>query len=86
MMLQGFAHCAPLGGQFVCLGSIIANYNNIQLLWETAVSGASDTEMKARFHGIDSQMHTFKFQFCISLSEMILRHTDKLRVAKYVHM
>ena len=35
-------------------------------------------EMKARILGIDSQMQTFKFYFCISLSEMILLPTDKL--------
>ena len=64
------------------LASIIANYN-IQLLWETAVSKTCDTEMKARIRGIASQMQTFKF-FCISLSEMILRHTDKLPYSSQV--
>ena len=62
------------------LASVLANYSNIQLLWETAVSGACDTEMKARIRGVDSQMQTFKFYFCISLSEVILWHIDKLRV------
>ena len=38
----------------------------------------SDTEMKARIQGVDSQMQTFRFLFCINLSEMILRHTDRL--------
>ena len=68
-------------GWTVCaesLASIITNYSMIQLLWETAVSGTCDTEMKARIRGVDSQMQTFKFYFCISLSEVILRHTDKL--------
>ena len=60
------------------LASIMANYSCIQLLWETAVNGACDMEMKARIRGVDSQMQTFKFFFCITLSEMILRHTDKL--------
>ena len=31
--------------------------------------------MKARIHGVDSQMQTFRFFFCLLL---ILRHTDKL--------
>ena len=60
------------------LASIITNYSYIQLLWETAVNGACDTEMKARIHGVDSQMQTFKLFFCITLSEVILRHTDRL--------
>ena len=60
------------------LASIIANYDNIQLLWETAVQATSDTEMKARIQGVGSQMKNFKFLFCLTLSEMILRHTDKL--------
>ena len=38
----------------------------------------SDTEMKARIHGVASQMQSYTFLFCLLLSEMILRHTDKL--------
>lgn len=60
------------------LASIIANYENIQLLWESAVRSTSDTEMKARIQGVGSQMQTFKYFFCLYLSELILRHTDKL--------
>ena len=60
------------------LASVIANYNNIQELWEIALHSSSDSEMKARIHGVGSQMQTFRFFFCLMLSEMILRHTDKL--------
>eukprot|EP00731_Ephydatia_muelleri_P015790 Em0009g214a len=60
------------------LHSILANYEHILLLWETGVHEASDTEMKARIRGVWSQMQSFNFLFCIVLSEMILRHTDKL--------
>ena len=60
------------------LASVIANYNNIQELWDSALRSSSDSEMKARIHGVDSQMQTFRFFFCLLLSEMILRHTDKL--------
>ena len=60
------------------LSSIAANYNNIQSLWEVAVSSASNTEMKARIQGVQSQMKTFKFLFNLILSELILWHTDKL--------
>ena len=34
--------------------------------------------MKARIRGIASQMESFRFLFGLILSEMILRHTDKL--------
>ena len=34
--------------------------------------------MKARIQGISSQMTTFPFLFNLLLSEIILRHTDKL--------
>ena len=63
------------------LASIVANYanyENIQLLWDTAVCATSDTEMKARIHGVASPMQSYRFLFCLLLSEMILRHTDKL--------
>ena len=33
------------------LASVVANYENIQLLWETAVRATSDTEMKAKDSG-----------------------------------
>ena len=38
----------------------------------------SNTEMKARIRGVWSQMQSFNFLFFIVLSEMVLRHTDKL--------
>lgn len=60
------------------LASTTANYDNIHLLWETFAHASSDTEMKARIHGVESQMRTFWFFFCLMLSEMILHHTDKL--------
>ena len=50
----------------------------MQELWETALNEISDTETKARIQGIQSQMQCFKFMFCLVLTEMILRHTDKL--------
>ena len=60
------------------LASIIANYGELQCLWDRALLSISDTEMKARIRGIDSQMNNFRFLFGLLLSEMILRHTDKL--------
>ena len=60
------------------LASIIANYKELQQLWEEALMATSDTEMKARIQGISSQMETFRFLFGLLLSEMILRPTDML--------
>ena len=60
------------------LAIIIANYDSIQLLWETAVHATSDTKLKARIHGVGSQMQSFQFLFGLVLSEVILRHTVKL--------
>ena len=60
------------------LASIIDNYTELQSLWERALLNTSDTEMKARIRGIASQMESFRFLFGLLLSEMILRHTDKL--------
>jgi len=60
------------------LKSIVANYSNIQSLWEEALECTSQTEMKARIQGVSSQMEAFKFYFSLLLAEMILRHTDNL--------
>ena len=60
------------------LARIISNYKDLLLLWETALATTSQTEMKARIHGVASQMQTFKFLFGILLAERILQHTDKL--------
>ena len=56
----------------------MANCKGLQQLWEEAPSALSNTAMKARIQGIASQMRTFQFLFSLNLSEMILRHTDKL--------
>ncbi len=60
------------------LASILDNYKNIQILWERACDSGTNSEMKARIRGVESQMKTFKFYFSIVLSEMIFQHTDKL--------
>lgn len=49
------------------LASIIANYDNIKLLWETALHATSASEMKARIHRMESQMQSFKFLFGLVL-------------------
>ena len=46
--------------------------------WDEALKCTSDTEVKVRIQGVSSQMDTFQFLFNLLLSELILRHTDKL--------
>jgi len=58
------------------LSSILVNYDSMQELWEAALHERSDTEKNARIPGIQSQMHCFKFLFCLVQTEMNLRHTD----------
>ena len=41
------------------LASIIANYESIQSLWEVTIPAASDTEIKAKFRGVSSQIQSF---------------------------
>ena len=48
------------------LASVIANYN-FQELWEMGLQSSLDSEMKARIHGVDSQMQTFCFFYCLLL-------------------
>ena len=59
------------------LQSIVDNYNVLTDLWLDSLSEVKDTEMKARIHGVASQMKNFDF-FGVSLSELILRHSDNL--------
>ena len=64
MMLQVFTQYALIYRWTVhdeSLASVITNYSNIQLFWETAVSGACDTELKTWICSVDSQMQTLSF-------------------------
>ena len=45
------------------LASIIANYTELQCLWDRALLSTSDTDMKARIRGVASEMETFRFLF-----------------------
>jgi len=60
------------------IASILANCKNIQDLWDEALEGSLNSEMKARIQGVSSQMETFQFLFGILLAEMVFRHTDNL--------
>ena len=60
------------------LANIVANYESIQQLWESSAAATNNTELTARILGIKTQMTTFKHFFGFVLSEVVLRHTDKL--------
>ena len=52
------------------LGSIISNYEVLQLTCEESVDVCNDTEVKARIHGVSAQMKTFDYLYGVILSEM----------------
>ena len=60
------------------LRSIVDNYDVLTDLWLDSLSEVKDTEMKACIHGVASQMKSFDFFFGVSLSELILSHSDNL--------
>lgn len=44
--------------------------------WEEAQYGKLDSEMRARIVEVNVQMQTFDFLFGITLSNLLLHHTD----------
>lgn len=45
-----------------CMASVLNNYGALMMLWERCVSdGVSDSDMKARIIGVQSQMESFQF-------------------------
>ena len=57
---------------------MIDNYEVLLSLWEESKDTTSDTEMKARIIGVESQMLTFNFLYGVSLGTLILSHSDNL--------
>ena len=57
---------------------MIANFNELQELWDWSLDNCSDSELKARIRGIKVYTKKFKYIFGIHLAEMILAHTDNL--------
>ena len=47
------------------IASILSNYKNIQDLWDEALEGLVDSDIKARIQGVSSQMETFQFYFAL---------------------
>jgi len=54
------------------LQSILGNYTALQELWVESLDKVKDTEMKARIHGVASQMKTFSYFFGVVLVDLIL--------------
>ena len=48
------------------------------LFWEEILEDRLDSEMRARVHGLNSQMKTFNFYFGLKLLHTILMHADNL--------
>ena len=60
------------------LQSILSNYTALQELWVESIDRVKDSEIKARIHGVASQMKTFAYIFGIVLGDLILQHSDNL--------
>ena len=60
------------------LRSILTNYTALQLLWERTKDSTSDSTIKGRIIGVESQFKTFSFYFGVHLAQLILKHTDNL--------
>lgn len=62
------------------LKSVLDNYTVLQELWDDCreASVTTDTEMRARITGVESQMRNFDFIFGIQLGHLVMRHTDNL--------
>ena len=60
------------------LQSVIDNYEVLLLVWQEALDGSLDGEMRARIIGVETQMMKFDFLFGVCLGSLILRHSDNL--------
>ena len=60
------------------LKSMVENYEVLNELWCECLEYVKETEMKARIHGVQSQMQQFDFFWGVTVGELILQHTDNL--------
>ena len=60
------------------LKSVIDNYEVLLSVWQEALCGSLDGEMRARIIGVETQMTKFDFFFGVQLGSLILRHSDNL--------
>ena len=60
------------------LSSIIENFEELKSLWEWSLENCSDTEMKARIRGVDTNMTTFNYIYGAFLGKLILGLSDSL--------
>lgn len=60
------------------LQSVIDNYEVLLLVWQEALDGSLDGEIRARIIGIEAQMMKFDFLFGICLGSIVLRNSDNL--------
>ena len=60
------------------LRSVIGNYQVLLQVWQEALDGTLDGEMRARITGVETQMMKLDFFFGVSLGSLILCHSDNL--------
>ena len=58
------------------LKSVLDNFNVLLELWAESLEHVKDTEMKARIQNVAAQMTKFDYFYGVSLSLLILQHTD----------
>ena len=56
--------------------SVLDNYVVFQEFWDKARDATSDSESRARIHGLKAQISKFDFQFRICLGECVIHQTD----------
>ena len=59
------------------LRSILDNYTVLNEVWMESLEEVTDTEIKARIRGVQSQMSKFDFYYGVVLGELILCHTEQ---------
>ena len=60
------------------LQSVLDNYEVLLSVWEEALDGSLESEMRARIIGVEAQMLKFEFLFGVRLGALILHHSDNL--------
>ena len=58
--------------------AILINYRTLMKLWDWSQNNVSDSEMKARIIGVQTEMQSFSFFYGIQLGILVLSHSDNL--------
>ena len=63
--------------------SILDNWFSLQQVWEESLDRNLETEIKSRIIGLKRQMNTFKYSYGVTILQLVLRHSDNLKVFSY---